>query len=178
MKVRDLVIILIVFVCVVVFAIVKIKSSNKADQGQNETTIVDDTEEQSSMNENQKIKLTQNQFKKALEKTNNGIKITDVKLNSNANNIINVALKAENTNIEERMVNIRVTYYDGEGRQIGENGFAVGTLNKGEKKEVESTCYIENADVSEIKVDVTAEEIKIDEGKQNPTGEGTDATEN
>ena len=161
-----------------IFAIIKINSSSKVETEQSEVTIVDDTVEQLSVNGNQKIKLTQNQLKKTLEKTNNGIKITEVKLNSNENNIINVSLKAENTNNEERIVNIRVTYHDGEGKQIGENGFAIGILNKDEKKEVEGTCYIENENVSEINVEVIAEEIKKDEEKQNSTGEGTDPTEN
>lgn len=179
MKVKHLIIIGVLIFIIMLFVIIKVNSNNNntTSEESNETVSVQETKEQQTVEGKNKINLTQDQFKNSLEKTENGIKITDVKLNSNANNIINVSLKAENTNEEERIVNIRVTYHNQEGNQIGENGFAIGYLNKGETKDIDSTCYIEKADVSEIKLEVTADEIVIDEGKQDPTGSsGEDTT--
>ena len=156
-----LAIIVVIFIIVIIPKGKKEENNNSISNNLKNNSMIEANKNQ-PQNDKQIINITQEKLKESIEKIDNGIEVSNVKLNSNNDNSINVSLVAKNENNEEKNVTISVKYFNKDNKQIGENGFFIGEIKPGESKEVESLCYFEEKDVNQIKIDISADSIKVD----------------
>ena len=156
------------------------KKEEKAKQEQQVQQAQTQTQQEPSVQKEvatEKINITQEKLKQSLETTQEGVKVSDVKLVANGNNIITVSLNIKNEKDEKRNITVTVFYYNAAGEQIGENGFAAGTLEANKDIDMEATWYISEKDVANIKLVAKSEEIKVETKDQNgETKSGDSAT--
>lgn len=83
---------------------------------------------------------------KSLEKTEDGIQVSNVKLNFN-NNTMRISMHVKNYNKEPKNVNIDIKYFSEDNNEIGENNFLISNIKPDESKYIENTGYIKNKNI-------------------------------
>lgn len=147
----------LISVVVIILIICMISKNNKK-----ENTIINNKDNNTS--KENAIQIEEDLLKQSIEKTQDGIKVSDAKIIKNENNIIVINLNAQNDNEESKNVGLSIVFYDRENKEIGRNGFALGNMKPGENKNIESNCYISKREIKSIKLETKV--LNIDDKKE------------
>ena len=111
------------------------------------------------------ISVSEQRLKKAIEKTENGIEISNVKINSFDNNVIDIKLTVTNKTDIEKRVKITVSYLDNNSQKIGNHVFEIEILNGQESRELESAGYIEDIEVNKAQLELEVVDLSEPENE-------------
>lgn len=150
-------------IILIILLIVVIASKNNREENEtinyNSDSIIEEKRKENG------IKIEEDLLKQSIEKTQDGIKVSNAKIIKNENNIIDISLNVQNNNEENKIVELSVIFYNKENKEIGKNGFALGNMKAGEDKEIESNCYISGKEVENIKLETKLLNIEDNKSK-------------
>ena len=158
MRNRKIVLILLVIIVVIVIAIF-MKSKNKPGENVVEQDV---SEEREYVYDGSIINISEKSLKEAVERTEDGIIISDVRINSVENNVIDMALTVTNEMDKERKLSLAVLYLDEDEQVVGKNEFDIDTLEANERVELQSICNIERPAIESIKLELIPEPLDMD----------------